>query len=71
MTAQPLSCFQIPMAGVVTGSFESRSGVGTFLQSVLGGAMIGFVLGYLASKVTTRIDEPQDPKSTLTTILGV
>ncbi|MGC1839535.1 MAG: Na+/H+ antiporter [Candidatus Acidiferrales bacterium] len=61
--------FQILLAGVVTGSFSLASGVGTFLQSVLGGAMIGFVLGYLASKVTTRIDEPQI-EITLTTILA-
>jgi CPA1 family monovalent cation:H+ antiporter len=61
--------FQILLAGVITGNFSFATGVGRFLQSVLGGAMIGFVLGYLASKVTTRIDEPQI-EITLTTILA-
>jgi Na+:H+ antiporter len=61
--------FQILLAGVVAGNFSLASGVGRFLQSVLGGAVIGFVLGYLTSKVTTRIDEPQI-EITLTTILA-
>jgi monovalent cation:H+ antiporter, CPA1 family len=61
--------FQILLAGVITGNFNVATGVGSFLQSVLGGAMIGFVLGYLASKLTTRIDEPQI-EITLTTILA-
>jgi CPA1 family monovalent cation:H+ antiporter len=61
--------FQILLAGVITGNFSLATGVGRFLQSVLGGAMIGLVLGYLVSKVTSRIDEPQI-EITLTTILA-
>jgi monovalent cation:H+ antiporter, CPA1 family len=61
--------FQIFLAALITTNFSLATGVGRFLQSVLGGAMIGFVLGYLASKVTTRIDEPQI-EITLTTILA-
>lgn len=61
--------FQILLAGEVTGNFSVAAGVGRFLQSVLGGAMIGLVLGYLVSKVTTRIDDPQI-EITLTTILA-
>ena len=61
--------FQILLAGVITGHFSLATGVATFVQSMLGGAMIGFVLGYIASKVTARIDEPQI-EITLTTIVA-
>jgi CPA1 family monovalent cation:H+ antiporter len=61
--------FQILLAGVVAANLSLTAGVPRFLQSVLGGAMIGFVLGYLAGKVTTRIDEPQI-EITLTTIVA-
>ncbi len=61
--------FQILLAGVITAKFSLVTGVGNFVESVLGGAMIGLVLGYLASKITTRIDEPQI-EITLTTILA-
>lgn len=61
--------YQILLAAVITGNFSLATGVGQFLQSVLGGGMIGLVLGYLVSKVTTRIDEPQI-EITLTTILA-
>jgi Na+:H+ antiporter len=61
--------FQILLAGVITGNFSLAAGVGHFLQSVVGGAMIGFVLGYIASKVTARIDDPQI-EITLTTIVA-
>ncbi|HYY72947.1 MAG TPA: Na+/H+ antiporter [Candidatus Bathyarchaeia archaeon] len=61
--------FQILLAAVVTKNLSLTTGVGHFLQSVLGGAMIGVVLGYLAGKITTRIDEPQI-EITLTTIVA-
>ncbi|MGH9702056.1 MAG: Na+/H+ antiporter [Candidatus Acidiferrales bacterium] len=61
--------FQILLAGVLTGNFNLAIGIGEFLQSVLGGAMIGLALGYVASKATSRIDEPQI-EITLTTILA-
>lgn len=61
--------FQILLAGVITGNFSLASGVGHFVQSVLGGAMVGFVLGYVASKVTATIDDPQI-EITLTTIVA-
>ena len=51
--------FQILLAGVLTGSFSLATGGVRFLESVLGGAAIGVVLGYLVSTFASRIDEPQ------------
>ena len=59
--------FQILLAGILTGNLSIAKGLGNFLQSVLGGAVVGLVLGYAAS--TKRIDEPQ-VEITLTTILA-
>jgi Na+:H+ antiporter len=64
-----VALFQILLAGMITGSFSLTAGVRVFIQSVLGGAMVGLVLGYIASKVTARIDEPQI-EITLTTIVA-
>lgn len=61
--------FQILLAGIVTGNLSLATGVGRFLESVLGGAMIGIVFGYVASTFTSRIDEPQI-EITLTTIVA-
>ncbi|MGB7310533.1 MAG: Na+/H+ antiporter [Candidatus Acidiferrales bacterium] len=61
--------FQILLAGVVTGAFSIERGVSEFAASVIGGAIIGFVLGYAASQVTARIDDPQI-EITLTTIVA-
>ncbi|HVB55293.1 MAG TPA: Na+/H+ antiporter [Candidatus Acidoferrales bacterium] len=51
--------FQILLAAVLTGNFSLASGSGNFIVSVLGGATIGLALGYIASKITARIDDPQ------------
>jgi Na+:H+ antiporter len=61
--------FQILLAGAVTGTFSLASGATHFVISVMGGVVIGFVLGYIASKVTARIDDPQI-EITLTTIVA-
>ncbi|MGH9743227.1 MAG: cation:proton antiporter, partial [Candidatus Acidiferrum sp.] len=61
--------FQILLAGIVTGNLSVANGIGEFLQSVIGGAVIGLTLGYAASKITKRIDEPQ-LEITITTILA-
>ena len=61
--------FQILLAGILTGNLSIARGLGNFLQSVVGGAVVGLVLGYAASKITKRIDEPQ-VEITLTTILA-
>ena len=61
--------FQILLAGAVTGDFDAAQGVLRFLVVALGGAAIGLGLGYVVSRVTERIDDPQ-VEITLTTILA-
>ncbi len=61
--------FQILLAGIVTGNLSIANGIGEFLQSVVGGAVVGLLLGYAVSKITKRIDEPQI-EIMLTTILA-
>jgi CPA1 family monovalent cation:H+ antiporter len=61
--------FQILLSGIVTGNLSIAKGLGAFVFSVMGGAMIGIALGYGISKITKRIDEPQI-EITLTTILA-
>jgi monovalent cation:H+ antiporter, CPA1 family len=61
--------FQILLAGILTGNLGIARGIGAFAQSVVGGALVGLLLGYLASKVAQRIEEPQ-LEITLTTILA-
>jgi monovalent cation:H+ antiporter, CPA1 family len=61
--------FQILLAGILTGNLSIANGIGQFVQSVVGGGIIGFVLGYTASKITKKIDEPQ-LEITITTILA-
>ncbi len=48
--------FQILLAGILTGNLSIANGIGTFVQSVVGGALVGLLLGYLASKIPKRID---------------
>ncbi len=61
--------FGILVAGVATGALGIGSALQDFLVVVLGGAALGLALGYLISKITARIDEPQI-EITLTTILA-
>lgn len=61
--------FQILLAAVVTGEWDAVSGVGLFLKVALGGAAIGLGMGYVVSRVTQRVDDPQ-VEITLTTILA-
>jgi Na+:H+ antiporter len=61
--------FGILLAGISTGHLSVSSGIQKFLVVVLGGAGVGLGLGYLASKITQRIDEPRI-EITLTTILA-
>ncbi len=61
--------FQILLAAGATGDLSLSAGIGRFLVVSLGGAAIGVGLGYVASRVTERIDDPQI-EITLTTILA-
>lgn len=61
--------FQILVAAAVTGQFSVGAGIVKFLIVALGGAAVGLGLGYVVSRVTERIDDPQ-VEITLTTILA-
>jgi len=61
--------FQILLASAVGGGVSLASGIGQFLLSMIGGALVGLALGYLVSKLTKRIDDAQI-EITFTTILA-
>ena len=61
--------YGILVASFATGSLGVRSGIQDFFVDVLGGVGVGLTLGYLFSKVTQKIDEPQI-EITLTTVLA-
>lgn len=61
--------FQILLAALVTGHVSVASGVGRFLAVAAGGAALGLVLGYVASRIHERVDDPRI-EITLTTILA-
>ncbi len=61
--------FQILLAALATGEIHPLDGVGRFFMVALGGLGVGLGLGYVISKVTARIDDPQ-VEITLTTILA-
>jgi CPA1 family monovalent cation:H+ antiporter len=61
--------FQIILAGIVTGELSFFDGARYFLVMALGGAALGVVIGYVASKITEQVDEPRI-EITLTTIVA-
>jgi len=61
--------FQLLVAAVATGEIHPLEGVGRFLMVALGGLGIGLGLGYVISRITAEIDDPQ-VEITLTTILA-
>jgi CPA1 family monovalent cation:H+ antiporter len=61
--------FGIFLSGVATGDLGVGSGIRSFVVEVLGGAAVGVILGYVFSKITQKIDEPQ-VEITLTTVLA-
>ncbi len=61
--------FQLILAGILTKRFDPVQGLGQFLAVAIGGALLGLVVGYAASKVTELIDEPL-VEITLTTIVA-
>jgi len=61
--------FRILLAAIATHTLGLAKGFESFIVEVLGGATVGFLLGYGMSKVTEKIDDPQI-EITLTTILA-
>jgi len=61
--------FGILLGGIVAGKLSVLNGLGQFLLAVLGGAGLGFLFGFLASKATRTVDDPQ-VEITLTTIVA-
>ena len=61
--------FQILLAGVLASRLDWAKGAGQFVTAVAGGAALGFALGYVVSKVTETIDDPQI-EVTLTTLVA-
>lgn len=64
-----VALFQILLASAIGGSVGLVWGGGQFALSVVGGALLGFALGYLVSKLTKRIEDAQ-VEITFTTILA-
>jgi CPA1 family monovalent cation:H+ antiporter len=61
--------FQILLTAVAGGGLSLGKGIGQFLLAVIGGAALGLVMGYSASKITQTIDDPE-VEITLTTIVA-
>lgn len=61
--------FQILLAGVLSGHLSFTSGIVQFVFAVLGGAALGALLGYVASRITGRINDA-DVEITLTTVVA-
>ena len=59
--------FQILLAGALTGRLSLIEGVSQFVIAVAGGAVLGFLVGYVASRITQTIDDARI-EITLTTI---
>jgi len=61
--------FQILLAGVIAGHLALTTGIVQFILAVLGGAILGMVLGYVASRITGKINDPE-VEITLTTVVA-
>jgi len=61
--------FQILLGAAIAGTWSVFNGVEQYFLAVAGGAALGAALGYLASRVTAFIDDPQI-EIMLTTILA-
>ena len=61
--------FQILLGGVLAGHLALTTGIAQFIFAVLGGAILGALLGYIASRITGGINDP-DVEITLTTIVA-
>lgn len=61
--------FQLILAGILTNQFDPLTGFRQFLVVLFGGIIIGFLIGYAASKITELVDEPRI-EITLTTLVA-
>lgn len=61
--------FQVILAGLIAGHLSFARGAGQFLIVVAGGAALGLFLGYVASRIAQKIDDPQ-VEITLTTVVA-
>ena len=61
--------FEVLLAGIVAGNLSIAKGAGQFVLAVVGGAALGIASGYVASKITATVNDPQI-EITLTTILA-
>jgi monovalent cation:H+ antiporter, CPA1 family len=61
--------FQIVLARIISGRLGVSKGVGQFLFSVLGGAVLGSFLSYAASRLTRTIDDAE-VQITLTAVVA-
>ncbi|MEP7364722.1 MAG: Na+/H+ antiporter [Acidobacteriota bacterium] len=61
--------FQLILAGILTNRFDAVMGIRQFLVVAIGGAILGFLVGFAASRITAQIDEPRI-EITLTTIVA-
>ena len=61
--------YTILLSAVSSGNASAWTGIREFVVEVLGGVAVGLMLGYVFSKITQRIDDPQI-EITLTTILA-
>jgi len=61
--------FTVLVAGVASGSLSIGTGIENLLQEVIGGIAVGVLLGYVASRIMQRIDDPAI-EITLTTVLA-
>ena len=61
--------FQILLAGVIAGHLALITGIVQFILAVLGGAILGIVLGYVASRITGKVNDPE-VEITLTTVVA-
>lgn len=61
--------FQILLSGILVGHLAFTTGIAQFTFAVLGGAILGGFLGYVASRITGRIND-LDVELTLTTIVA-
>jgi CPA1 family monovalent cation:H+ antiporter len=61
--------FQVLLAGIVAGHLSIPRGAAMFCLAILGGAAIGAVFGYGASRITEALDDPE-VEITLTTVVA-